>query len=168
MHPRFASEFPPSPIRGRRECRAPDAPATACAEVGVECTRVSQVTPESPGTPRAMVLTASFVLSPATGLSCHRRSRKLPFANLTPASGRQDHTTSPSASAPIVYRRLSVHRIPFRVRDDLEPPLCGQDGVIRKSDLPDGEREIFLRTGLDKHAAAQPDGQISGWSRFNK
>ena len=27
--PSFASKFPPSPIRGRRECRAPDAPAAA-------------------------------------------------------------------------------------------------------------------------------------------
>ncbi len=43
--------------------------------VVVESTRVSQVTPESPGIPRAMVLTASFALSPATGLSCHRRLR---------------------------------------------------------------------------------------------
>src|ERR1700676_3910748 len=42
--------------------------------------------------------TAYFVLSPATGLFCHRRPRKLPFANLTPASGRQDHTSSPSAA----------------------------------------------------------------------
>jgi len=32
-----------------------------------------------------------------------------PSANLTPASGRQDHTTSPSAVAPLVLRR---HRIP--------------------------------------------------------
>ena len=46
-------------------------------------------------------------------------------ANLTPASGRQDHTTSPSASAPFVKRAISVHRIPPRVRDDREPPLCG-------------------------------------------
>src|ERR1019366_7648415 len=46
-----------------------------------------------------MVLTAYFALSPVTGLVCHRRLRKLPLANLTPASGRQDHTTSPSASA---------------------------------------------------------------------
>jgi hypothetical protein len=37
----------------------------------VESTRVSQVTPESPGIPRAMVLTASFVLSPATGYRMH-------------------------------------------------------------------------------------------------
>jgi hypothetical protein len=55
-----------------------------------------------------MVLTASFVLSPVTGLVCHRHQRikvlslpgwaDLTSANLTPASGRQDHTTSPSAA----------------------------------------------------------------------
>jgi hypothetical protein len=45
-----------------------------------------------------MVLTAYFELSPVTGLVCHRRQRKYLSANLTPASGRQDHTTSPSAS----------------------------------------------------------------------
>src|SRR6202795_4067234 len=33
-------------------------------------------------------------------------------ADLTPASRRQDHTSSPSASAPFVYRRIRVHRIP--------------------------------------------------------
>jgi hypothetical protein len=33
-------------------------------------------------------------------------------ANLTPASGRQDHTTSPSAYAPLVFGRNRVHRIP--------------------------------------------------------
>jgi hypothetical protein len=36
---------------------------------------VTTGTPQSTGIPRAMVLTASFVLSSATGLSCHRRSR---------------------------------------------------------------------------------------------
>jgi hypothetical protein len=49
-----------------------------------------------PAFPHAMVLTAYFVLSPVTGLSCHRRCTDI-SANLTPASGRQDHTTSPSA-----------------------------------------------------------------------
>jgi hypothetical protein len=33
--------------------------------------------------------------------------------NLAPASERQDHTTSPSASAPLVLRRCRVHRIPL-------------------------------------------------------
>jgi hypothetical protein len=47
-----------------------------------------------------MVLTVSFALSLATGLSCHHRQRDAAriVTNLTPASGRQDHTTSPSAS----------------------------------------------------------------------
>jgi hypothetical protein len=47
--------------------------------------------------------TAYFVLSPVTGLFCHRR-RADHLRNLTPASGRQDHTTSPSALATFVSR----------------------------------------------------------------
>jgi hypothetical protein len=42
---------------------------------------------------------------------------------LTPASGRQDHTTSPSVSSRIRQSAAHVHRIPPRVRDDREPPL---------------------------------------------
>jgi hypothetical protein len=53
--PEFCYSGPPSPIGGRRECRAPGAPAAACAKVEVESTRVSQVTPETPGIPHAMV-----------------------------------------------------------------------------------------------------------------
>jgi hypothetical protein len=80
-----------------------------------------------------MVLTAYFVLSPVTGLFCHRRLADIgasqpgwadaPPQNLTPASGRQDHTTSPSAFMPLVNGTISVHRIPSRVRDDREAPL---------------------------------------------
>src|SRR4051812_41038983 len=58
---------------------------------------VTTVTPGSPGIPRAMVLTVSFALSLATGLCCHHRLVDA-SQGLTPASGRQDHTTSPSAS----------------------------------------------------------------------
>src|SRR6266568_6924699 len=100
-----------------------------------------------------MVLTVYFVLSPVTGLVCHRRQRMcgssapgradLPSANLTPASGRQDHTILPSAATSLVgtlfdrsqaetcpatisrARRCRVHRIPPRVRDDHDTPLCG-------------------------------------------
>jgi hypothetical protein len=86
---------------------------------------VTTVTPDSPGIPHAMVLTVSFVLSPVIGLYCHRRvSRSLP-ASLTPASRRQDHTTSPSASAPFVEGANHVHRISPRVRDDRDTPLSG-------------------------------------------
>src|ERR1700726_2350264 len=41
--------------------------------------------------------------------------------NLTPASGRQDPTTSPSASGAFVYSAI-VYRIPPHVRDDRETP----------------------------------------------
>src|SRR3979409_2526244 len=46
-------------------------------------------------------------------------------ADLTPASGCQDHTTSPSASAPFVsVPPRPPHPAPY-VRDDRETPLCG-------------------------------------------
>jgi hypothetical protein len=57
-----------------------------------------------------MVLTAYFVLSPVIGLfvtvdsetGLSARSGRLASAALTPASRRQDHTTSPSAAASFV------------------------------------------------------------------
>jgi hypothetical protein len=72
--------------------------------------------------------------SPRNGLRLMARSPRrsgflvtvageMSFANLTPASRRQDHTSSPSASVPFVIGPSSVHRIPPRVRDDREPPL---------------------------------------------
>jgi hypothetical protein len=60
-----------------------------------------------------MVLTAYFALSPVTGLVCHRRPQ-IESANLTPASGRQDHTTSPSARNVIRLLTRRVHRIPHQ------------------------------------------------------
>src|SRR6266436_4908323 len=99
-----------------------------------------------------MVLTVSFELSPVIGLVCHRRPRTnvvpkpgradITSANLTPASGRQDHTTSPYAATSLVRslliahrpfanppchpsraKRCRVHRTPPRVRDVRETPL---------------------------------------------
>src|ERR1700738_1631030 len=103
--------FCPSDNRGRRESRVPDAPAASCAKV--DTTRVSHHRfTGTPGLPCAMVLAAYFVLSPVTGLVCHRRlriggefaqvGRRSPPPNLTPAAGRQGHKTSPSATTPFV------------------------------------------------------------------
>jgi hypothetical protein len=81
-----------------------------------------------------MVLTVSFVLSPVNGLVCHRHQRKLVFANLTPASRRQNHTTSPSANPrPRLERSLRPpHPAPY-VCDDRETPLCvGRDGATNE------------------------------------
>jgi len=63
-----------------------------------------------------MVLTVSFVLSPVSGLVVTVASG-IPSANLTPASRRQNHTTSPYAPGVFVQRETiapdaeSVHRI---------------------------------------------------------
>jgi hypothetical protein len=62
-----------------------------------------------------MVLTVSFVLSPVTGLVCHRHLRNC-FRKLDTSVGRQDHTTSPSASASPV-KRASASKAMF-VREE--------------------------------------------------
>jgi hypothetical protein len=59
--------------RGRRECRVPVAPAASRAKIKKHTSVVTTGSPVSPSIPCAMVLTVSFVLSPVTGLSCHRR-----------------------------------------------------------------------------------------------
>ena len=70
---------------------------------------------EYPAFPARMVLTAYSALSLVTGLFCHHHSQdaRSVFANLAPASGRQDHTAWPSARAPVVCCRTRVHRIPL-------------------------------------------------------
>src|SRR5450631_2657684 len=100
-----------------------------------------------------------FRALPGDRLFCHRRLRidvmSAPgradptSANLTPASGRQDHTTSPYAASSLVRmpdiahgnirtrpaipshaRRCRVHRTPPRVsRRSRYAPLVGRDGA---------------------------------------
>ena len=70
-------------------------------------------------------------------------------ANLTPAPGRQDHTTSPYASVTFVLRDISVHRVPPHVRDDRDTPLWR--GGIRDSVpviCPTAQAKFFCRAKL--------------------
>jgi hypothetical protein len=118
----------PLKIRGRRECRTLGASAAACAVV--ESTRVSH-----------HGHAANVRHSPRNGFNGFLRAlpgdraclppsplRSLLLKSLTPASGRQDHTTSPSAGQRVRQRAAHVHRIPPHVRDDRETPL-GWDGT---------------------------------------
>src|SRR5216684_461959 len=85
----------------------------------VESTRVShhRYSRIHPAFPHAMVLTVSFVLSPVIGLVCHRHPADMvlsapgwadkPPLDLTPASRRQDHTTSPSAKSAVRQRAVN-------------------------------------------------------------
>jgi hypothetical protein len=107
--------------RGRGERRVPLHPQPRVRNKKAH-ELVTTGTQGRPAFPHAMVLTAYSVLSPVTGLSCHRRFADHP-QNLTPASGRQDHTALPYALASLVLRRRRVHRIPPHVRDDRETPL---------------------------------------------
>src|ERR1700738_1135249 len=115
-----------------------------------------------------MVLTVSFVLSPVIGLVCHRRWQVI--ANLTPASRRQDHTTSPSAAAPFVCVSQAEdpiapmlprppHPLP-NVCDDRETPLCvGRDGGRCRFDLGLRRSGIFFAEGLDSKSVICPSGK---------
>src|SRR5712691_8351759 len=97
----------------------PVAPAASRA-LCIGRTHTSKRVPRNhPTFPHAMVLTVSFALSPVTGLFCHRRPRTnvvpkpgradITSANLTPASGRQDHATSPYATSSLVRVLLTAH-----------------------------------------------------------
>src|SRR5215211_1438649 len=100
----------------------------ACESCREHTSIVTVGSPDSPGIPARNGFNGFLRALPGIGLCCHRHLA-LP-RNLTPASRRQDHTTSPSASAPFVSGAISVHRIPPRVRDDRDTPLrVGRDEV---------------------------------------
>ncbi len=80
-------------------------------------------------------------------------------ANLTPASGRQDHTTSPSAASAVRQKRRRVHRIPPRIRDDRERPSGRRDGNGYSADLRFGKSEYFRKAGWTNRWRDLPDGQ---------
>jgi hypothetical protein len=92
-------------------------------------------------------------------------SPALPIADLTPASGRQDHTALPSASKALSSAALltSTASRPASVTIASRPSV-GRDGASSKFDLPDGQSEIFLRAGLDREKVRGrtdlPVGQI--------
>jgi hypothetical protein len=105
-------------FRGRRECRARDAPAASCVKKQTH-ELVTTVTPERPGIPRAMVY--GLLRALPGDQACLTPSPARLLADLTPALGRQNDTTSPSASARFVKRAARVHRIPPHVRNVRTP-----------------------------------------------
>jgi hypothetical protein len=110
--------------RGRRESRMRAAPAVSCARCTANAHTSIQVQRRQSGLPCAMVLRFPSCSPWRPGFLATIASRNNP-QDLTPASGRRDHTTSPSASRAVRQKRIRVHRIPPHVRDDREPPLVG-------------------------------------------
>ena len=82
------------PQEGSREDRVRAAPAVSRAKAEKKTHTSIQVQRKQSGLPCAMVLTVSFELSPVTGfLATVIRVMRSIIANLTPASGCQDHTS---------------------------------------------------------------------------
>jgi hypothetical protein len=94
---------------------------------------------------------AYFVLSPVTGLFCHRRladtSAKLDASVGAPGP----HDFAVRFKLRSSTRRQSVHRIPLPTSVTIAiRPSCGNGMAgISGGDLPDGTSEIFFRGGLD-------------------
>jgi hypothetical protein len=130
--------------------RAQGKPGARCTR-GLACNSAQKNAHEHTGSAEAIRpslrsgLPAYSELSPVTGLSCHRRPREVLLpANLTPASGCQDHTASPSARVTLVSRNFRVHRIPPHVRDDREPPLSsGETGEVKSVICPTAKAKYF-------------------------
>jgi hypothetical protein len=73
-HARVLLNNAPRKQRAQGKPDALSAPAASCAKEKAH-EFVTTGLPERPGFPCTVVLTASFVLSPVIGLSCHRRRR---------------------------------------------------------------------------------------------
>ena len=87
-------------------------------------------------------------------LSSPSSARSLALTNLTPASGRQDRTTSPYASASFVARikraqRCRVHRIPHPTSVTIASrPSCGcETGELVELICPTTKAEYFFKQG---------------------
>src|SRR6266478_6240563 len=168
--PRDAPEplmnLPPKEGVGNAGC--PLHPRPRVHLVVVERTRVTTSTPESPGIParngfnslcRALPGDRAVLPPSPTDMFLSKPGRAdLNSANLTPASGRQDHTTSPYAATSLVRSLLIAHKsfnspcnpvarktlprpphpIPTFVTIMIRP--SSRDGMARtcRDDLPDG------------------------------
>src|SRR5664279_6507269 len=89
------------------------------------------------------------------------RATRWHLANLTPASGRQNHTASPSAHNALVSRAARVHRIPPNGRDDRDRPSWQGRMARAKHIFPKNGSKIFFAQGLDMNSRTLPVGQIT-------
>src|SRR6266478_3053858 len=158
-----------SPKEGVGNVGCPLHPRPRVHLVVVERTRVTTSTPESPDVPARngfngflRALPGDRALLPPSPCGLKVLSSPVepnePPQDLTPASRRQDHTTSPSASSAVVLHAANrsrrairpalashaqhcrVHRIPPRVRDDHDTPLWW-GGMARVLDVIWGKWE---------------------------
>jgi hypothetical protein len=94
-------------------------------------------------------LAASFVLSPVTGLFCHRRLRNS-FRKLDASVGASGPHDFAVRASNVRLTRYHVHRIPHpTIVTIAKRPLSRRDARKGATDLPDGTSGIFFTWGLD-------------------
>src|SRR5438309_7749003 len=143
---------------------------------GARCTRslackikkhtsvVTTGSPGSPGIPARNGFNSLYRALPGDRAWLSPSPAEMTSANLTPASRRQDHTTSPSASVLFVSRTSASIASRPAVVTIASAPDVGRDGPGYGFDLPDGESQIFLPMGLDRNFAQQlicPSGALA-------
>ena len=139
LSPEVLQERSPREIRGRRECRARNAPAASCViKVNTRAYRFSGGNPAFPAQWFYGLLRAL-----PGDQACLTPSSALLIADLTPASGRRNHTTWRYASGRARLARCRVHRIPPRVDDVAQRPSEGTGQANQWSDLGPLASEIF-------------------------
>src|ERR1700687_5830883 len=134
-----------SPNRGRGECRVPNAPAASRAKCKKHTSVVTTGPPDLPGIPARNGFNGLLRALPGDR-ACLSPSPALLLADLTPASRRQDHTTSPSAPAPFVKLCCRVHRILPRVDDVARRPSVGRTAGVLEVICPTRETEYFCKS----------------------
>src|SRR6267142_366989 len=105
--------FASSEIRGRRECRVHAAPAVSRAKLQKKRTRAYRFSGGNPAFPAQWFY--GLLRALPGDQACLTPSSALLIADLTPASGRQNDTTWPYASASFVrhaFARLTLPRPP--------------------------------------------------------
>ena len=151
MRPGYAKSLVPPGTEGAGNAGRPMRPIAACAMVVVERTRVSQVTPESPGIPRAMVLRLMSYSPRRSGFFVTVAPEKLASQELdasVEASGPHDFAVRKESA--LVFSASSVHRIPPRARDDRETPLSWDGTTNIWTDSRFLKIRIFFHKGLDR------------------
>jgi hypothetical protein len=160
FRPGSASSSPLASSRGRRESRAPTAPAASCVKtkqhtsvVTIGTAETSRLSPRRfDGLLRALPGEAAFVATVAAGLTTQLDAR-------VAAPGPHDFAVRCGRSRPAgmnppdATASFASHRT---VRDDREPPLCRVGRAAYATDLALLKSGIFFRRGLDKPMAYSP------------
>jgi hypothetical protein len=139
--PESYTNRPPRKTEGAGKAGCADRTRSLACKIKKHTSIVTTGSPELPGLPCAMVLTAYIVLSPATGLFCHRRRRNC-FRQLDAsvgASGPHDFAVRKPALSSAAPSASIASRL--NVRDDREAPLLIEAGQRGKKSLIWGTRQ---------------------------